>query len=663
MYIAESGSNIIRKLDSEENCIDYWGGYGIDEGKFAHLNSMAIDKSGYVYATDSISVQKFTSNGDFIIRWSNFGSGDGEFNQPEGVAVDKEGYVYVADLENYRIQKFNKDGRYEDQWGEYGAGDEQFGGLWGIATDAQNNVFVVDPGVCCIKKFTSGGEFLVKWGKYEYESEEGGKFTNPCAIAVDKNGNVFVTDVGSTTTGIQKFKPTPDGSGGIDNSGYEFDTMWGRYSSEPDPGPGEFRNPCGIAVDDEGNVYVTDRDNQRILKFKPTLDGTGGVDNSGYEIDNIWGGLGSGEEEFISPFAIALDAENNVYVTDSINPRVQKFDQEGNFITMWGETGSWAGQFEQPRGIAVNENGKVYVADKGNNRIQVFKKYEALIRPKAIIVAGREYSEDSLWDSTRMCTNFAYSTLIYQGFTKDDIYYLSADTKLDRNRDGEPDVRGEATIVNLRDAITKWAVDEEADSLVLYLADHGGEDKFRLNENETLSAAELSSWLNDDELQNQLSDKMLVVYDACESGSFIDDLIADDRIIITSTLPGERAKFLSQGTISFSSFFWTHIFNGLSIEESYLLAKQVINFAFDNQNPQLSGHAENIYIGNAAGQMIGGSPEIESVSPPQDIGEDENSATLYADGVTDLEGDGIARVWAVIWRPDLKLGATDIPLT
>ena len=657
IYIAGM-DNSIWKLDAQENCVDLWGGSYDEEaedGKFFTLNSIAIDTNGYVYATDALSTQKFTPDGEFIIRWCSFGGGAGVFNQPSGAAVDTAGFVYVADLENHRIQKFSPDGEYAGQWGEQGSGDAQFGYLWGIATDAADNVFVVDPGNSCIKKFNSAGDFLVKWGRYGSGEDQ---FEYPAAIAVDKSGNVFVTDVWSYTRCIRKFKPTPDGTGGIDNSGYEFAASWGTYSYQPDPLPGEFMNPSGIAVDGEGNVYVADRDNSRIQKFKPTPDGTGGIDNSGYEIDIIWGRMGTDPGEFLCPYGIAVDNEANVYVTDTLKPRVQKFDSAGNFITTWGETGIWAGQFKQPEGIAVSSEGRVYVTDRGHNRVQVFKKHETSSRPRAIIVAGGGPG-DNLWNAIQVCTNFAYRTLTYQGYTRDEIYYLTSDWDLDLDTNGvSDDVDNSPSIANLQSAITQWAVDENADSLLLYLNDHGGSDTFKINGTEILEAPQLASWL--DELQASTSVRITAVYEACESGSFIDnlyDLQRNDRIIITSTLPGEQAKFLSMGTISFSYFFWSNIFNGLSIGESYGKATKMVNFSFSNQNPQLKGDAAFSYLGNHAPDMISDAPEIGTISGPQDLEEQETAATLYADGVTDP--DGIARVWAVIWPPDFNPDASN----
>jgi DNA-binding beta-propeller fold protein YncE len=70
-------------------------------------------------------------------------------------------------------------------------------------------------------------------------------------------------------------------------------------------------------------------------------------------------------------YAINVGSSGNVYVADSKN-RIQKFDSNGNFITKCGSNGTEAGQFNSPHGIALNSQNNVYVADSGNDRIQVF---------------------------------------------------------------------------------------------------------------------------------------------------------------------------------------------------------------------------------------------------------------------------------------------------
>ena len=121
------------------------------------------------------------------------------------------------------------------------------------------------------------------------------------------------------------------------------------------------RNPSGVVVDSSGNVYVTDTSNNRIQKF----------DSTGNPLMK-WGSEGSGDGQFNYPYGIAIDNEGNIYVADSNNHRIQKFDSEGNFLMRWGSEGTGDGQFRWFCGIAISGSGDVYVADSENNRIQKF---------------------------------------------------------------------------------------------------------------------------------------------------------------------------------------------------------------------------------------------------------------------------------------------------
>jgi len=136
-----------------------------------------------------------------------------------------------------------------------------------------------------------------------------------------------------------------------------FILKWGTQGA----GDGQFNNPVGVAADSSGNVYVTDSSNSRVEKF----DGSGNLILK-------WGTQGSGNGQFNGPGGIAVDSSGNVYVTDYGNSRVQKFDSSGNFILKWGTQGSGNGQFLYPSWIAVDGSGNVYVNDVGNFRIEKF---------------------------------------------------------------------------------------------------------------------------------------------------------------------------------------------------------------------------------------------------------------------------------------------------
>ena len=126
-------------------------------------------------------------------------------------------------------------------------------------------------------------------------------------------------------------------------------------------GNGQFIHPLGIAVDLQGNnVYVVDSGNNRIQKF----------DSNGKYITQ-WGFEGSDNQQFNGPHGISVDSDGNVYVTDYNNDRIQKFDSNGKYITQWGTKGSELGQFSSAFDIAISSS-KIYVTDTGNNIVQVF---------------------------------------------------------------------------------------------------------------------------------------------------------------------------------------------------------------------------------------------------------------------------------------------------
>ena len=77
---------------------------------------------------------------------------------------------------------------------------------------------------------------------------------------------------------------------------------------------------------------------------------------------------------FSNPYGITADQAGNIYVVDTNNNRIQKFDSDGNFINTWGNSGYAKGQFNRPFGIAADQAGNIYVADTNNNRIQKFGK-------------------------------------------------------------------------------------------------------------------------------------------------------------------------------------------------------------------------------------------------------------------------------------------------
>jgi DNA-binding beta-propeller fold protein YncE len=159
---------------------------------------------------------------------------------------------------------------------------------------------------------------------------------------------------------------------------------------------GGLSGPHDMAADAQGNVYVVDTNNHRVVKFSPegqvldTWDSTWwhGLTNwkPGGCLDADDHPLALGDGEFCEPWGIAVDAEGRVYVADTWNHRIQVFDSEGRFLAKAGEFGqpgasiaSSPANFYGPRDVAVDQQGRVYVSDTGNKRIQVFEYKDAAL--------------------------------------------------------------------------------------------------------------------------------------------------------------------------------------------------------------------------------------------------------------------------------------------
>jgi tripartite motif-containing protein 71 len=160
---------------------------------------------------------------------------------------------------------------------------------------------------------------------------------------------------------------------------YKAITKFGSKGS----GDGQFESPKGMAVNHIGTVYVADSGNHRIQKFDSNgnfVTKWGSVwandrkidDGIANRLDN-WISSKLMKDKFNNPSGIAMDINNvNIYVADSGNHRIQKFDSNGNFVTKWGSKGSKDGQFYYPNGIAIDSKEYVYVADRSSHRIQKF---------------------------------------------------------------------------------------------------------------------------------------------------------------------------------------------------------------------------------------------------------------------------------------------------
>ena len=144
---------------------------------------------------------------------------------------------------------------------------------------------------------------------------------------------------------------------------------WGTYADSKDntvtaPG-GTFNEPWGVAVGPDGSVYVSDTWNGRVQKF----------DANGKFI-KMWGAFGqsdaTNQNVLYGPRGIAVDAKGRVYIADTGNKRIVVYDADGNYYTSIGAEGFEVGKFSEPVDVTLDKDGNVYVTDTWNQRVQVF---------------------------------------------------------------------------------------------------------------------------------------------------------------------------------------------------------------------------------------------------------------------------------------------------
>jgi len=291
----------------------------------------------------------------FIKKWGGDGTGDGKFLRPHDLdfSPDEKFSMLLTGMV-IEFRHSTRTAHSSFAWGKLGNGNGQFHVPYGIDVDIEGNVWVADRANDRMQKFDSKGKFILKFGNKDAEpSNEPGKFDNPRDVAVDKDLRyVYVAD--SKNNRIQKF----------DLNG-SFIEEKGKFGNKR----GEFNLPTTIVIDSKGNFIVNERGNERLQKF-----------DSNWNPVLMWGSKGSGNSEFCHIEHIAVDKYDNVYVTDpqsdpgcSQQPRVLKFDAQGNFITKWGSYGEEDGEFVDPEHLAIDSEGRVYVSDRKNDNIQVFE--------------------------------------------------------------------------------------------------------------------------------------------------------------------------------------------------------------------------------------------------------------------------------------------------
>ena len=288
--------------------------------RFHAPEGIVVDKAGNIFVADAgnDAIRKITPDGTvttFAGRAGTHGSVDSStdaarFFAPFGLTIDGAGNLYVAELANNSIRKITPDGMVTTLAGLAGSAgsadgtgiDAQFRNPWGVAVDEAGNVYVADASNFTIRKITPAGKVTVlagaagSLGSADGPAKEA-RFWEPRGVAVDKAGNVYVSDSGNhtirriSTAGIVTTLAGSAGNpGNVDGVGSDA----------------RFASPQGLAVAGDGTIYVADPENRRIRRI--TADG---VVTTMPRPASATGGSG------FRPSDVAVDATGNLYATDS----------------------------------------------------------------------------------------------------------------------------------------------------------------------------------------------------------------------------------------------------------------------------------------------------------------------------------------------------------
>lgn len=354
VYIQDTYNQRIQKFDADGNFLMKFGSSGTGNGQFHFGNNggIAVDVAGNIYVLDAINnrIEKFDSTGTYL---SQFPLSAG--SQPANIVMDSAGNLLVLfqyALSGSLLYKYSTSGAVISSYPIInGTADGQVrGGLYGVLSlslDSAGDIYIGDSGNNRIQKFNPSGSFLMKFN---------GLGNQQLYLASDASDNVWVTDAGFASP-VRKF----------DSNG-NFLLQITQYTppAPPDPGgPSSLCLPVTIARDASGNLYVVDQTRNNVKIYNP--DGT---------VKTVFGSQGSGNGQFSNPSGIALSSSGDIYVLDAGNLRIQKFNNGGTYISQFGSSGSGNGQFGgfyfSGALLAVDGSGNIYVGDQSNGRVQKF---------------------------------------------------------------------------------------------------------------------------------------------------------------------------------------------------------------------------------------------------------------------------------------------------
>jgi poly(3-hydroxybutyrate) depolymerase/sugar lactone lactonase YvrE len=333
------------------------------------------DRSGTVVGTGKSG---FTGDGGSAM--------DAQLSFPEGVALDSAGNFFVADTRNQRIRRIDRDGIITTVAGSAGHGYDgfkrtdralqaRFFDPEGIVLDGSGNLYIADTFDHLVRKVTPDGLITTVAGteaddysKIRFSGDGGpgskARLAFPTGVAVDSLGSLFIAD--SENHRVRRVGPdgiiqTVAGTGVAGSAGD------GGAAAQA-----QLNTPWGLALDSQGNLFISDSGNHRVRKLTPdgTITTVAGTGSRGFNGD----GGAAIEAQLNQPLGVAVDSQGTLFVVDSLNHRVRRVGLDGVISTVFGgeaesDIGSGSAPRYYPSSVAIDRAGNLLIADPFNQRI------------------------------------------------------------------------------------------------------------------------------------------------------------------------------------------------------------------------------------------------------------------------------------------------------
>jgi DNA-binding beta-propeller fold protein YncE len=263
-------------------------------------------------------------------------------NATASVAFDRAGHMIVLTRSMEAFYEFDPNGTFVRSYG-----GSMFSRAHGIKVDPQGNIWATDVGAHVVHKVDRSGRILLTLGTKgeagEWNEASGSrKLNQPTDVAIAANGDVFVS---------QGHTPGANGDARVlkfDKDG-KYLTQFGGKGSEP----GKFQVAHGLDIDPQGNVWVADRENQRIQVFTPA---------GSFVREMKFAGL---------PCSLAIGSQT-VFMVNGFAGQIVQMDLNGKVQAVLGRPGKGPGEFGEAHVMAMNPKGEIFVADSVNATLQKF---------------------------------------------------------------------------------------------------------------------------------------------------------------------------------------------------------------------------------------------------------------------------------------------------